>query len=132
MNKDQHASLFHINRDLSLRATDLTEHYTNRTLLYGYDGERNTHHVYLQDGLIHLHTYNFKKETLSHEARATWMTPEVLVPSKRTYPEPTAYDFAVELKKRGIYIAFANFDSTGQVTATGGEFHRPVWGEVLT
>ncbi len=78
------------------------------TVLYGYTVERDTWHVYLQDGLIHRYIYDYHNETIDHQARDSWPMAE-LIPNKRTYPQYTRYEFAMILARAGLQITFANW-----------------------
>lgn len=70
----------------------------DRTLLFGYDCDRNTHHVYLRDGHIHLvrYTGGYPGRQANVIEHHSWKKAPVtlLVPNKRLYPESCDYDFA--------------------------------------
>lgn len=113
------------------------------TLLYGYDVDRNTWHVYVKDGKIHRHIYRdqWDEATLSYRTRTLagssgqeeWKDASLLVPSKRLYPERCHYLFCALLKAKGIYLTFTTFNE--QVYAENverfGEGDLPLYGEVM-
>ena len=86
----------------------------DRTLLYGYDFARDTVHVYLKDGKIHFHRYNLRGHdelcTDQHLASEKWPACDVLVPSKRIYPERSDYAFCVLLMQKKCSLNFLDFD----------------------
>ena len=88
--------------DTSVSVSELTDQ-TDRTLLFGYDFERKTVHVYLKDGLIHW----FHLDT--HFAAAWWEDAKRLVPVKRVYPALSDYKFCALLQSKGIDVPFTSF-----------------------
>lgn len=81
---------------------------TPRTLLFGYDVDRVTHHVYVMDNLIYLSKYSLGNP-LDSEAHFTWEASK-LVPNKRAYVESTDLDFATAILRRGLRISFTTPD----------------------
>jgi len=77
------------------------------TLLYGYDVDRNSFHVFLKDGLIWLHRYygwdagNYRE--ITREGKTSWDV-EDLLPNKRAYPQYTDRPFAEFVKSLGFSI----------------------------
>jgi len=82
----------------------------NRTLLYGYDLDRQTIHVYLDGSVIHKHVYDYTDETLSHEAHHVWDPVELMAGQKRFYPERCDAQFSALLRQAGAEPCFTNFD----------------------
>ncbi|WP_315921543.1 hypothetical protein [Mesorhizobium sp. SP-1A] len=78
-----------------------------RTLLFGYTVERETHHVYQEDGELHLVVY--KGDVLIHHERGASLPAENLVPNKRLYPERCDYVFSRMLKTLGFSLPFTNY-----------------------
>lgn len=93
----------------------------DRTLLYGYTVDRDTWHVYLQDGLIHLLVYT-GNTMLSHRSAGTWDA-EDLVPNKRVYPESTDEAFAWTLHHLWIDVPYLPFNRDREVAALEERFH---------
>lgn len=81
----------------------------DRTLLYGYDCDRNTYHVYLKDDLVHLAVYKYGDATVS--AITEFEQLRDLVPNKRLYPESCDYEFCKFLKEAGVYLSFTTHNS---------------------
>lgn len=98
----------------------------DRTLLRGYTCDRDTWHVYLKDGDIHLLVYSYPDVVVRHEARDSWMNPEDLVPDKRVYPESTCFRFARELQVRGVRVPYLRFDADRFRTVGSDRFLGPV------
>lgn len=92
---------------------------TPRTLIYGYDVDRNDLHVYLgADGLIHVVRYSSravgsdKGLIFSHsfgEAGGV-KAPTDYVPNKRAYPASCDGEFCQVLRSFGASISFTDFD----------------------
>lgn len=93
----------------------------DRTLLYGYTVDRDTWHVYLQDGLIHLLVYK-GDVMLSHRSAATWDA-EDLVPNKRAYPESTDEAFAWTLHHLWIDVQYRPFSRDRELELLGVTYH---------
>jgi len=88
----------------------------SKTLLYGYDCDRNTHHVF-QDALGFIYLYVYKKLTLggvkdlvkidvSGDGIASL---DDLIPNKRLYPQYCDYDFCAYLKGKGVDLPFTTW-----------------------
>jgi hypothetical protein len=80
-----------------------------RTLLYGYDFDRNTYHVYLKAGLIHLFIYQYDGTVIKYEKAEVFPGLE-LIPPKRIYPETCDLEFCTVLKEKGLNMSFTTFD----------------------
>lgn len=81
----------------------------DRTLLYGYDCDRRTWHIYQKDGEIHRAiyiTHNPKPEAYDHGPE---LDVEILVPNKRLYPEACDFEFCKKLKQLGAWLSFTTF-----------------------
>lgn len=108
MNIDQFQQI--LNKDLKERTIsieDVSEKH-DRTLLYGYDIDRNTHHVYIKNDQICLIVYNFAKEIISF---CDGIIPLYrLIPNKRLYPERCDFSFCNMLQEYGIHFPWTTFD----------------------
>ncbi|WP_315740043.1 MULTISPECIES: hypothetical protein [unclassified Bradyrhizobium] len=83
----------------------------DRTLLYGYDCERYTWHIYQKDGQIHRAIYlgsNPSPQSFDSEAH---FVASALVPNKRLYPEHCDFDFCMKLAALGIHLPFTTYGS---------------------
>lgn len=96
---------------------------TDRTLVHGYTIERDTVHVYLLDGRIHLYTYKYDKQTLIHVSGET-LPAEDLVPAKRAYPQYTDLDFAKVMRDLGAALCFTTWSEPNR--------DGPFFGELAT
>ena len=87
-------------------SSDMIKDKTDRTLLYGYDLDRSTVHVYLLHGEIKIHRYgrdyddNKVLDSFGFEN----------LPSKRVYPESTDSEFLKLLFKQDIWPSFTTYD----------------------
>lgn len=97
---------FHvIERSVLLSVDDLTDK-SDRTLIYGYDTERLTHHTYIKQGEIVSVTYSPSTAVVSKEVRSN----DDYSPNKRIYPKQSDYEFCKLLKERGVHVSFATYD----------------------
>ena len=91
-------------------AEDLGSNMRDRTLMYGYTCARDTFHVYLKNGEIHIVIYDddysnrVKKPKNMREVKAE--SNYDFIPDKRLYPECCDYDFCRLLKLKGIHLPF--------------------------
>jgi hypothetical protein len=84
----------------------------SKTLLYGYDCDRNTWHVFQNHhGLVFLHVY--KNNLSSYETRQAIDVSgdgvadlQELVPNKRLYPEYCDFQFCAYMKEKGVHLPF--------------------------
>jgi hypothetical protein len=81
----------------------------DRTLIYGYDLDRTTVHVYLKGGLLHCVRYRSDRQIVSHESGEA-LEAERLRPSKRAYPARTDYAAAVAMAKIDCALSFTTFE----------------------
>ena len=91
------------------------------TLLCGYDTDRNSFHVYANDGVIHAVTYNSNKEIINHVAGEEIDIAEC-VPNKRVYPSRTQYFFATRLVELGAEFALSSTED--EVLVEFGKFYH--------
>lgn len=80
---------------------------SDRTLLYGYDLDRNTIHVYLQKGVLHRLVY--RNETMISCRTGVFHVEDDLIPSKRLYPERCDFEFCKLLQARGLSLSFTRY-----------------------
>ncbi|WP_146147054.1 hypothetical protein [Photobacterium kishitanii] len=69
--------------------------FEDSTLLFGYDTDRITWHVYKANDKIHVITYSLTR--LYEHNEYTEVDPALLIPNKRVYKESTSFDFAKRL-----------------------------------
>ncbi len=118
----------HALRAAPIAAVDLAPGLTDqrdRTLLYGYDCDRNTWHVYLKDGVIHRIVYPFRGDVLVEDVGPDHV-PAALVPDKRLYPERCDFEFCMMLARLGVAMSFTVF---GQDPTPGVAFHGRLIGQ---
>lgn len=100
-----------------------------RTLLYGYDCDRNTCHVYLPDGWDEIVSVRYDASgTILDTFRFIFADPEKssivsasnLIPNKRLYPEACDFDLCCLLAEYGYRLPFTAYTER----ASDGKF----WG----
>lgn len=112
MNKDQLDQLTQTSLKPGPQAVnmvDLLQDKTDRTLIWGYTPEKDSFHVYLQEGTIVRLVYGYRDTEPSVEA-GTDFFPQTLVPAKRVYPEASDAEFCGLLQQVGAEFTFATFD----------------------
>jgi hypothetical protein len=88
----------------------------DRTLLYGYDTDRRTWHVYQRHGELHRLIYiDGNPETSPPEGyiSAPRLKVDIIVPNKRLYPEGCDFEFCKKLRKLNVHMTFLSY---GQMT----------------
>lgn len=80
----------------------------DRTLIWGYDCDRRSFHVYLKDDLVHLVTYTGDDRELTAQTEFAEMG--FLAPNKRLYPEACDYEFCEFLKSQGVHMSFTTMN----------------------
>ena len=100
-----------------INSEDLRPFLKDRTLLYGYTGDRKTFHVYLKNMEIHAVVYGVNYNNFNNgkgspenmkERKIKYNEDYVLC--KRLYPECCDYHFCKLLKNRGIELPFTSFE----------------------
>lgn len=101
--------------------------HTPRTLIFGYNMERDTFHVYIgHDGLIHVLLYRPLGSIsegptfliLGHSSGPAGglKDNQGYVPNKRAYPESCDFEFCEVLKRFDVGICFTNFTEEAHAT----------------
>lgn len=80
---------------------------SERTLIYGFDFDKNTWHIYLKDNLIHLYVY--KENEIKYKKSHTFSCYD-LNPGKRIYPHKSDYEFCRIMKEKGTSLSFTKFE----------------------
>lgn len=92
----------------NIHVADLTD-ISSRTLLWGFDFDRNSIHVYIEHGILCFVKYNYNDIILS-KITGTSLPIEKIIPPKRCYPDACDYEFCKLLKMSGYDIVFTTFD----------------------
>lgn len=91
----------------------------DRTLIYGYDVERNTFHVYVKDGMLHRFVYRDSRSAqvvVAYEATPT-MHGEHMIPNKRIYWEYSDYEAIWFLATLDLPMSFTSARATPEAIA---------------
>lgn len=92
-----------------------------RTLIWGYDTDRNSFHVYLgADNLLHIVRYSFEGFLLEHLTEEDADLSDY-VPNKRVYPDACDFEFCQLLKSVEVDIPFTSFSPNREPAAYHGK-----------
>jgi hypothetical protein len=84
---------------------------TPRTLLWGYDLERNSWHVYLDEfGIINRVHYAYLNHLISFVQEHQVSENKGYAPTKRLYPEACDYEFSKMLLESNTYMPWTTFN----------------------
>lgn len=106
MNANQYELLQSKKISISL---DKMKDLKNRTLIYGYDCDRNSFHLYLKDKMFCLLRYS-STNIISYQ-KGYFLLPNNCIPNKRVYPESCDFEFCELLNDYGISIPFTIFNT---------------------
>jgi hypothetical protein len=101
-------------RQVPTLSASLLKNQEDRTLLWGYTTERDSWHVYLEDGRIKLYTYGYPDKEIRSLDKTLYF-PEELIPSKRLYPEACDFEFCQLLMSMGASLPFTGFNKDRQI-----------------
>lgn len=84
----------------------------DRTLMFGYNCNRDTFHLYWMNGAIHSVYYNWTTKRLADFPLIfkEKILASICVPNKRVYPARCDYEFCKLLLSKGVYIPFTTFE----------------------
>lgn len=106
----------------SLEAKSCLKDLTPRTLIWGFDCERNSFHVYLDfDQTINVVRYDNATNVVSVKLESDGIKPGMCIPDKRVYPEACDAEFCAVLKDAGISIPFTSYNRDRKID--GVSFH---------
>lgn len=115
MTKDEYTNLRSIEMASPTVSVYELENKTPRTLLFGYDVNRVTYHVYLYAGSICWFVY--KESTgLERFAEGITMPAASLIPDKRLYPNRCDFEFCKLLRSKGLNLCFTTYDENIEKT----------------
>lgn len=106
MKRNEYIQLMNIEEDVDIITVNHLKNKFDRTLLYGYDCDRNTYHVYLKDENIYVVRYN----SCNILTRLKVSSNEDYVPNKRVYPQYSDFEFCKLLIEKDIYIPFLEYN----------------------
>ena len=99
---------------------DLPESYEG-TLLYGYNCDGSTLHVYAKNEEIHAVTYDSDHNVIKHLHRGG-LEVDDCYPNKRVYRQETQYFFAKILVERGAEFSIVDSNAKEDKCIKSGEF----------
>lgn len=123
MNKKQFDKLFQKTITPMMFSVGYLINKKDRTLLWGYTLNRDSFHVYLKDGKIHLYVYTYGEKEILKSESGFEMSAESLIPSKRVYPEASDYEFCKKLLDMGFNIPFTAFSENREERQFYGEIN---------
>lgn len=128
MNRSQYDSVlaaFPVGPSLSLQELS---NQSDRTLLWGYNIDRESHHVFLKGGLFHVFVYSGVGR-VTNARKLQWedvrqtidvkrltvknvldLERDGVVPNKRLYPEACDYEMCLLLRLKGVNLPFTTFN----------------------
>lgn len=110
MNKDELYAIEELDCEPRLITINDLRNKANRTLLYGYDCNRDSWHVYIFEYVIHTVKYAYGE----NPQKITVETNNDYIPNKRLHPECCDYEFCTILKSYGIYLPFTQYQEIEQ------------------
>ena len=132
MTKEQFMEFFRIREEAGkVNVTDLFN-LANRTLLYGYDLDRFTFHLYIKNTWFYLIYYNHQNEVFFNRSivNVNELPLEKCIPDKRLYPESCDYEFSTVLKQKGLSLPFTTYDPARAERLSNQLYHGIVLEEV--
>ena len=78
----------------------------DRTLLFGFTQDHETHHVYLQDGVIHTVRYLLDGAVREYPI----FDNENYKPDKRVYPTRSDFEFCLKLQQSNVHLTYTTYD----------------------
>ncbi len=99
-----------------------TTGYDTATLLYGYDSERRTYHVFQHDNEIHLVIYTPGTDgpTIHEHKHDVTLPVDEIMPNKRVYPALSDFNFCRALMNKGYSVPFTTYDPERTLDSRGG------------
>jgi hypothetical protein len=96
--------------------------YETRTLLYGYDTDRRTYHVFQHDNEIHrvIYTPGADGPTIHDHKHDLTLAIDDVIPNKRVYPALSDFGFCQTLMNMGVGIPFTTYDPDRTLESRGG------------
>jgi hypothetical protein len=94
----------------------------NRTLVYGYDVDRNSFHAYQHEGKLYVRTYGRGDQVIS-DASGPALPATILRPNKRVYPQYTDGDFARIMRDLDFPLPFTNWSEPNREGPYYGKIH---------
>lgn len=82
------------------------EDKSDRTLIYGYTCDRDTFHLYLQNGIFKVVTYGYPDIMIGHFIGVEEIRGVNCLPNKRVYPECCDYNFCQLLQAMHITVPY--------------------------
>jgi len=87
----------------------------DRTLVFGYDVDRNTFHLFIRGGELRKVVYRNQGEEADILSFASGeFAPAECVPNKRVYPERCDFEFCHLVAERGVMVPFTTLDTSGR------------------
>lgn len=98
-----------VTSDYALKLSDITDDLSDGTLLYGYDVDRRTYHIYAQGGKMYGTIYTSRVVYEDKFEITTKFELARFVPNKRLYPEMSDFEFCKYLQEKEIPFTLTNY-----------------------
>lgn len=111
MNKAEYEKLSNSSTNSATITASVLKDRTPRTLVYGYELDRKTRHIYLsQQGDLVDVIYDHNKLLIQEKSGELVMA--ACVPSKRAYPSKCDYEFCAYLAAHGVDLVYTTFEQS--------------------
>ena len=119
MNEQEYASLQDYRAMPTRLSASMLRNRVPRTLIWGFDCDRNSFHVYLgDDNQLHIVRYDYDGFLLAYQTEAN-AEPQAYVPNKRVYPGACDLEFCRILIDADVRIPFTTFEARPDETFFG-------------
>jgi hypothetical protein len=114
LNEQEYAALLQYRATPERLSANMLHNRKRRTLIWGYDTERQSFHVYIgDDDKLHIVLYTFEGYLLSHKTEDD-AAPQEYVPNKRVYPAACDDQFCRLLLGADVRIPFTTFQARAE------------------
>lgn len=99
----------------------MLDNKNSRTLIFGYNHDRNTFHLYLEDCKFHLVYYNGNEYIQGSIFTGFDIDPFSCIPDKRTYPDACDFEFCKLIKSFDVSLNCTTFNDKRELKQYYGE-----------
>jgi hypothetical protein len=111
LNEQEYAALLQYRATPERLSAKMLHNRRRRTLIWGYDTERHSFHVYIgNDDKLHIVSYTSEGYLLSHKTEDA-ASPQEYVPNKRVYPAACDVQFCRLLVGADVRIPYTTFEA---------------------
>jgi hypothetical protein len=144
LTKESFSKIYEEKTNSSISIDELLDK-SNRTLIYGYNCDRDTFHAFIYNGKMYSCYYKYstymKEDYIINEISVIPKTEQCSfkelfnkyhsVPNKRVYPESCDEEFCNLLMRKDIEIPFTTFDEKRAEMLKGKKYHGMIPEEII-